>query len=227
MLLYSLNKINTIKLTTLQLIEPYTEYIAAIKVSNVGSGVKPMGLDTGYPYEDGRQLSENGSYFINAKVDMNGNAMISMEVEKATAGYNPGMTYKVYINEVADSQMVSDNKYTKSIFGLTEPQVFTVNVAAVYPDGEKKSQYISVLVDPISISSEEAVVVNVYPNPVTSSPNIVGNVSSASLFNMIGQEVDRIENNNRMKVSSLPAGAYLLRSMIDGKIYTNKIQVVK
>ena len=223
---YSLNKVNSVKLATPVEVLPNTEYLAAIHVSDVPTDTKPMGLDTGYPYADGRQISEDGEYFINAEVDMTGNVMISMDVEKTTPQTNPGITYKVYVDGTVEGGTLTDNRYAKPITAADYNKTVTVNIAAVYPDGEKKSAGVSILIDPTSISSEEIVSVKVYPNPATAYVNIEGNVSEASLFDLTGKEVIRTSGNT-LEVGSLPAGIYLLKSTIDGKAYTNKIQVVK
>ena len=227
----NIGKINRIKLDTPITVLPYTEYMASIYVSEVpkgGTTVKPVGVDTTWPQDGGLLMSENGDYFtIPENVPAKGNLLISMDVEKMTPRFNPGMTYKVYVDEVAEPQTLSENVFTKSTAGTTEIKTVSLKVAAIYPNGEKMSEATTVTIDPAGISTEETVVVKVYPNPATSYVNIEGNVTSAALFDMSGREVTRIENANSMEVGSYAAGSYLLRSVIDGKVYTNKIQLIK
>lgn len=221
---YSLNKVNNIKLATPVEILPNSEYIAAIYVKGVETGKYPMGVDTGYPYPDGRQISEKGDYFIDAQIDMEGNMMISMDVEKANPRTNPGVTYKVYVDGTVEGDNLTEDYYVKPITEADLTKTMTVNIAAVYPEGEKKST--DVVINLAGISSEEIITVKVYPNPATAYVNIEGNVSAAALFDLTGKEVIRTSGNS-LEVGSLPAGIYLLKCTVDGKAYTNKIQVVK
>ena len=222
----NVGKVNRIKLTDPVEIQPYTEYTLAIRVSN-SLNIQSVGVSVGSTYEGGMLLSETGEYFITNSSLETGNLMISMDVDKMTPGFNPGMTYKVYVDDVAEPQTLSENVFTKSTAGITEIKTVSLKVAAIYPNGEKMSEATTVTIDPAGISTEETVVVKVYPNPATSYVNIEGNVTSAALFDMSGREVTRIENANSMEVGSYAAGSYLLRSVIDGKVYTNKIQLVK
>lgn len=222
----SLNKINNVKLDTPLPVLENTDYLAAIYVSGIVDNQHPIGLDTSFPWPDGRQISEKGDYFINAQADMLGNMMISMDVEKTIPGYTPNVSYKVFVDGAAKAENLTENSYSMPIAETDYMKTVTVNVAAVYPDGERKSQDLIVLLDPSGISSEEVVTVKVYPNPASSFVRIEGNVSEASLFDLTGREVVRT-GENTLEVGSLPAGTYLLRSTVDGKSYTNKIQVVR
>ena len=223
----NVGKVNRIKLADPVQVKPYTEYTLAIRVSN-SLNIRSVGVSVGSTYEGGMLFSEAGDYFTTPEGALEtGNLMISMDVEKIAPRFNPGMTYKVYVDDVAEPQTVTENYFTKSTAGTTEIKTVSLKVAAIYPNGEKMSEATTVTIDPAGISTEETVVVKVYPNPATSYVNIEGNVTSATLFDMSGREVTRIENANSMEVGSYAAGSYLLRSVIDGKAYTNKIQLVK
>lgn len=219
---YTLKKINTVKLDNPVTIQPYKKYMVAIQVADVEKNVKPLGVDISYPYTGGRLISEDGTYFTAPQLDVTGNFMISMDVEKITPGFNPGITYKVYTDGVPETETAVENTFTKSITDINK--AITFHVAAIYPAGERKSE--SLIIDPSSIDPNEISVVKIYPNPATSFIKIEGNVSSVSLINAAGQEIYRDMNVNTIDVTSFAPGIYILISIIDGKTYTNKVQII-
>lgn len=223
---YSLNKLNSITLDQPVIVKPYKAYLIAIQVSNVPSDKRPIAVDTDFPYPNGRLISSNGVDFADAQIDMNGNFMISMEMEKITKGFNPGLTYKVYVDGNAENNIATENTYERSVTNVTGKTV-KVSVAAIFPTGEKKSDEVVVSIDPNSIGQDEISIVRVYPNPTNSFIHIEGDVSTVSLYNAAGQEVYRESGSNTINISSFSPGIYLLKSLINGKMYTNKIQVTE
>lgn len=73
----------------------------------------------------------------------------------------------------------------------------------------------------MSVTSNEMVEFNMYPNPVTDVLNISAKtkVNKVSIFNIVGQEVlttSPNENQARLEVNHLDAGIYIVKATIDG-----------
>ncbi len=66
--------------------------------------------------------------------------------------------------------------------------------------------------------------VMVYPNPVASVLCIDAEVVSAKLVSLTGQVVAEVENDNKLNVTDLPAGIYvLMAATIDGEVVKTKV----
>lgn len=223
---YKLKKLNTVKLDEPIIIETGKKYMVSIQVENTTPNVGPLGLDTTYPHINGRLISEDGSYFINGEWDMTGNLMINMEVEKTTPGYNPGLTYKIYADD-REVGTASSNAFEMTFDNPDTDRNVKFNVAAVYPNAEKKSEDVVLLIGPSEINQNEISTVKVYPNPTSSYIKIEGNVSEVSLVNVAGQEIYHDNNVNTINVTGFQPGIYLLKMLIEGETYIHKVQIIK
>lgn len=66
--------------------------------------------------------------------------------------------------------------------------------------------------------------VKVYPNPVTSTLYVSGNIATASVTSLSGQEVYSVAGSSTLEIGHLPAGVYILNAVTDdGEIVTEKI----
>lgn len=221
---YNLKKMNTVDLNEVVPIQKNKTYRIALQVSGVTADAKPLGVDTNYPFNGGRMMSEDGLFFKDAGTGIGGNLMLSMEVQKINYGFNPGLTYKVTVDGNTQPDEYTDTHCTID-YDMSSMQPVNVSVAAIYPAGERISQ--TTVIDPTSIHSDKVSVVKVYPNPATSFIHIEGNVSEVSMTTITGKEVYRNREVQTIDVSSFEPGMYLLKSMIDGKLYINKVQVIR
>lgn len=69
--------------------------------------------------------------------------------------------------------------------------------------------------------------VAVYPNPVADVLRIDGEYVSATLYNVNGAEVAKLNGEKQLNVTSLPAGIYLLSIRTADESYTTKIAIRK
>lgn len=69
--------------------------------------------------------------------------------------------------------------------------------------------------------------VAVYPNPVADVLRIDGEYVSATLYNVNGAEVAKLNDEKQLNVTSLPAGIYLLSIRTADESYTTKIAIRK
>ena len=70
-------------------------------------------------------------------------------------------------------------------------------------------------------------IVHLYPNPVNDTFKLSENIKSATVFNLLGQEVMLFSNNqNQYDVSSLKNGFYIVKTVLDND-KTNSIRFVK
>lgn len=78
---------------------------------------------------------------------------------------------------------------------------------------------------PVSGLEENALQINVYPNPAKDRVVIEGiETAEVCVYNALGQVVKTVHDTNEIPVANLPQGVYLLRIMdAEGKVYTNKI----
>ena len=152
--------------------------------------------------------------------------MIGVDVDRMDGGFIPDVTYKVYMNDALLGDNINEKTYTTSIADRSEKSA-KINVSAVYSIGERRSEDVTVNLDPSSIDVNESASVKIYPNPASSYIKIEGEVENVSITDISGQIVYQIENENIIDVTHFIPGMYLLKSVIDGKIYINKIQIVK
>lgn len=75
------------------------------------------------------------------------------------------------------------------------------------------------------ILSEFKDLVVIYPNPVVDYVNIVGDVVSCDVFDLVGKRVFSISTNiNKIAVTNLPSGIYVMRFLTkNGNVVTKKI----
>lgn len=64
-----------------------------------------------------------------------------------------------------------------------------------------------------------------YPNPTTEYFSVPATATQAVLLNALGQEVQRVDTNYRIRVQQLPAGIYYLRMNTGGKAVTQRVEV--
>ena len=78
---------------------------------------------------------------------------------------------------------------------------------------------------PVSGLEENALQINVYPNPVKDRVVIEGvKADEVQVYNALGQLVKTIQSSNEIPVADLPQGVYMLRiTDAEGIVYTNKI----
>ena len=80
---------------------------------------------------------------------------------------------------------------------------------------------------PVSGLEENALQINVYPNPAKDRVIVEGvEAAEVQVYNALGQLVKTVQNANEINVSDLMEGMYLLRiADADGKCYTNRVAV--
>ena len=80
---------------------------------------------------------------------------------------------------------------------------------------------------PVSGLEENALQINVYPNPAKDRVAIEGiEVTEVFVYNALGQVVKTVHDTNEIPVANLPQGVYLLRiADAEGKVYSNKITI--
>lgn len=80
---------------------------------------------------------------------------------------------------------------------------------------------------PLNISSFDETKISMFPNPVSSTLFITSfeNLEAISIYNLIGQEVMRLnvtDKNIVINVSNLQDGIYIIKALSDGKISSSK-----
>ena len=80
---------------------------------------------------------------------------------------------------------------------------------------------------PVSGLEENALQINVYPNPAKDRVIVEGvEAAEVQVYNALGQLVKTVQNANEINVSDLMEGVYLLRiADADGECYTNRVAV--
>jgi hypothetical protein len=78
---------------------------------------------------------------------------------------------------------------------------------------------------PVNGVEENALQINVYPNPASETVHIEGiEADEVRIYNGLGQMVKTVQYANEINVSDLPEGIYLMRiTTTDGKSHTNRI----
>ncbi|MBO4614785.1 MAG: T9SS type A sorting domain-containing protein [Bacteroidales bacterium] len=84
----------------------------------------------------------------------------------------------------------------------------------------------------VEVDENENIVLSVYPNPATECINIAGeNITGIEICNLLGgvvYETQLCNGNNVISTDGMGAGSYFVRvRMVDGKVVTKKILVVK
>ncbi|RGN51206.1 T9SS type A sorting domain-containing protein [Bacteroides sp. OM05-12] len=223
---YTLNMVNAVKLDTPVDIKWGSGYLIIVEMTDGPIGTPILGTDNSYPSNEGRLYSEDGEGFTIDQQSKGGNWMIGVDVDRMDGGFIPDVTYKVYMNDALLEDNINEKTYTTSIADRSEKSA-KINVSAIYSIGERRSEDVTVNLDPSSIDVNESASVKIYPNPASSYIKIEGEVENVSITDVSGQIVYQIENENIIDVTHFIPGMYLLKSVIDGKIYINKIQIVK
>lgn len=222
---YALNSINHVRLDNPVEIKRSNEYWIIIEVFDARKDTPVLGTDNSYPVIDGRWYSENGKGFQTDSQSAGGNWMIGVNIERTDGGTSPEVSYKVYMDDVLLGENISEKQLVTSIADKTE-KTAKVSVSAVYPIGERRSDNVIVSLDPSSIGKNEITSVKVYPNPASSYIKIEGNVSSIVMTDISGKQVYN-GVATIIDVTQFVPGMYLLKSVIDGKSYINKVQIIK
>ena len=87
----------------------------------------------------------------------------------------------------------SGHRYTQPVFAELDPHHFTMGP------------------NPQAIADNEAESFEVYPNPMSNTLYINGNVQTVVIFNAVGQQVMFAENANQLDVESLSEGLYFVK----------------
>ena len=106
--------------------------------------------------------------------------------------------------------------------GLFQVSLTTSNAAG--SNTQTKTGYISVQ-ESTGIMDETAIPVRYYPNPVTDILHIeCRGQFTARLYNMLGEQVLEVRQQNQVDLTRLGPGFYIIRIEADGSIHRGKIQ---
>lgn len=97
-----------------------------------------------------------------------------------------------------------------------------------FTQGEMLIDYVRVYQNTLTIPSVDASLeVQVYPNPATDYINVVSefNVTSLSLYNMLGQQLLTTTGNKRLSVAQMPNGAYILKVQHEAGVISKKVVI--
>ncbi len=95
--------------------------------------------------------------------------------------------------------------------------------------------YVQVIKDNVIIKSNKVILapsaenISIYPNPSTGVFNIknVTAVNKTTLYNLYGQQLISSSNCGKIDATSLPEGAYILRTQdVDGNVYVQKVNKI-
>ncbi len=222
---YTLNSINNVRLDNPVEIKRSNEYLIVVEIFDGPLNTPVLGTDSSYPVIDGRWYSEDGKGFQTDSQSAGGNWMIGVNVERTDGGTSPKVSYKVYMDDVLLGNNIEETFLTTSIADKTE-KTAKVSVAAIYPVGERRSDEVIVSLDPSSIGMNEITSVRVYPNPASSYIKIEGEVSHTVMMDISGKPVFN-GTAKIIDVTSFAPGMYLLKSIVNGKTYLNKVQIIK
>ncbi|MBK7429407.1 MAG: T9SS type A sorting domain-containing protein [Bacteroidetes bacterium] len=94
--------------------------------------------------------------------------------------------------------------------------------------GQTEDYKLNVSSNPTGIDHINSTSIRIYPNPVNDLLNISNseNISSVSIYNMLGQEVLFSKMNTssgQINVSALPKGIYLVKALVGTTINSFKI----
>ena len=103
-----------------------------------------------------------------------------------------------------------------------------------YPafDGRDLSPTVEIELNPepnncslLSVPEYELVDTKVYPNPTTSIVNITTNqlINKVEVYNLLGAMVHTVNDSNKIDLSHLNSGLYILKIMTDAKVISRRI----
>lgn len=150
--------------------------------------------DAGEAYEVGAMTSDgaDGSQ-ITGNIDVPAGALIGKTRMRVTLNWDVSMTNPC------------DNEF--SFFGQSEDYMLDVKESLAASDINKAN-------------------VSIYPNPVKNVLNFNGakDISKVEVYNVAGQKVKSVENlsDNKIELSNLTKGTYIIRASIDGLIKSFK-----
>lgn len=96
-----------------------------------------------------------------------------------------------------------------------------------YTYGEAEDYFVS-LVEPMSVNDYSFNNFNIYPNPVQNQLNLKSDqiISEVILYNLLGQQLIKVSpksQQTQLDVSSLSAGTYILKAVVNGNEKSFKI----
>lgn len=223
---------NDMDVSIFPLDEPFTiDYAKSLKVGfriDAEAEMLTIGFDKGPVMDGGDLYSNDGIHWMSADyyLGTGGNwyMAVLMQMPMPASGYGNGFQgYLVYRDgEPARKELVADTKYVD--YGL-EKGTHTYAVSAVYPDGEKMSESITV-----RVLSNEALDENhlyLFPNPTSDYFTVYGPFTRLEMTDLQGkvQLVHEAAQGAEVSVATLKAGLYFVRITSEAGTTVRKLVV--
>ncbi|NDW08472.1 MBG domain-containing protein [Dysgonomonas sp. 520] len=116
-------------------------------------------------------------------------------------------------------------------------EIGAISSNLIYIDNEEQKEAVALnpqsilsISTPSGIDSNQANLVSIYPNPAKDYVSIKSDskVDRVEIHNLVGKLVfSNTDNLEKIDVSMLPDGTYILRTTINNKIYTHKLIILK
>lgn len=128
--------------------------------------------------------------------------------------------YEVYLN----GEKVSETPNATFKFANLTKGKHTAGVKAIYVSGESEMATIGFDVDLSDVMTmKESHMLTIYPNPVKNLLNIKGEYDSLEIYNVLGEVVIISDGENKINVSGLTPGTYIIKAYYNENVQTYKI----
>jgi hypothetical protein len=150
----------------------------------------------------------------------------SAKAAKSFIGYN------VYLNnlETPVAGSIAEKEYVFTATDLPQNDTYVAAVSSVYTSGESELATIEFSTLFVSVDEVLSKAITVYPNPARNEIYIQ-NADNAQvmIYNLSGSRMLNIKQhgNNRIDVSMLDAGMYIIKIINDQKVYSTKITIMR
>ena len=130
--------------------------------------------------------------------------------------------YNIWLNEDMVAQNVNITSYDFN--NINADAYYCVQVQAIYTNDIVSVKAVATTNEYWEIQELNAETVAVYPNPANDVVNVIADNAKITLMTIQGRFVGiSVENNNKIDISSLPSGVYLLKIESSEGIFFEKI----
>lgn len=197
-------------------------YESRLWISPTGASTYQIGISNGgtlTQITSGTDFSVNDEIFIVFNYDIDNDTV--------NAWVNPSLGVAEPAADVSEASTSSGNTFTQFLIRQDSP---SETPGIVMDELRIGTQWANVTPTTLSVANVQANQFSVYPNPtstgyvnITSKTNDVINVA---VFDILGKQVlNNTVNNNRLNVSTLTTGVYIMKISQNGQVITKKLVV--
>lgn len=233
---YTLGSWSTVQLKEPVILEPGAEYLLSIECFEPTPGEGPIGIDGHMSHTNAGDLYKQGDddfRSLSVESEISGNWMIGMVIGTPESVSLPVNGYNVRVGGSQTSEtLLTEVPISETAYSYVDPAygnyTFRVSPVCAAPLGELFGERVECKFDETAAVDEVSVdELKVYPNPATSYVMADGpDVKQIVAYNLSGVQVEEA-SGNRLDVSGLVPGVYLIKVKGDGRQLTTKVIVTK